>query len=145
MAYTSSPREVASPWTSSEKCFGIPLHHQLGGIVGERVWASLRRCFDHKNMSFIDHTSIFFQVIIDQALLCWINNWHITQFGPMLSLLSQATDRRKHEVKAPKAWVLQFKNHMRHERVCWCSLKFDLYNFRFQREIHFSSYWIWLL
>ena len=40
--------------------------------------------------SFLDQTSIFFQVIIDQAALSWVNTQHMAEVGPVWSLISQA-------------------------------------------------------
>ena len=41
--------------------------------------------------SCFDQTSIFFQVIIDQAALWWVSNQRMADVGPVWSLISQAT------------------------------------------------------
>lgn len=79
---TVSAKEAVLPWTSCEKCFRSPLsHHIERNIINERAWGSLRSCFDHENMSlFLDQTTVFFQVIIDQALLSpSITNGHLAE------------------------------------------------------------------
>lgn len=71
MTETIRAKETVLPWTSSEMCFKSP----LGSSINERSEASWEVALISKAWtSFWDHTTVFFQVIIDRAFLCRVNN-----------------------------------------------------------------------
>lgn len=100
MAETMRAKEAVLPWTSRGKCSGSPLGAQsMKGSEVAREAALITKTW----ASFLEQTTVFFWVIIDQALLCWVSNQPIlTRGGSRWSLLPQATDAGEREVRAQR-------------------------------------------
>lgn len=108
---TTKAKEAVLPWTSRGKCPGSPLGAQsMKGSEVPREAALITKTW----ASFLEQTTVFFWVIIDQALLCWVRSQPaLTRSGSRWSLLPpghRCWGTWGESVEAP---ALPFKSHVR--------------------------------